>query len=811
MKISILGLCRGNGKIFIKAQISGVRHEKRLCFQSRSSSSGDLPCSVFPVEMDNDIYTCVVVLPFLAISQRLIIREIDSDLKTVSVFKKRITPFRARWESRFNYRLKKQLVRELTGYEAKSLYRQLSLYCGECISDEKENIIRGVVFMPPQTQVEDLSILCIDSKGSPIKIDPVFLGVEKKHPVGSSPESVQKAEVSIRLPGAPQDCCFILQDAKKQENNGFSMLEEFWYRRILEDTSRRMQHVQADPEYDNWFRSHRVKTAYLEMQRSTKQEEQPLFSLVVPLYNTPLDVFCEMVESVREQSYERWELVLVQASPKNSEVVNQANNYVSKDVRIKHIEIEENKGISKNTNVGIAAATGDYICFFDHDDLLEPDLLFEYAAAINKDKEIGLLYCDEDKISKEGYFYDPFFKPDFNLDLLRNNNYICHLLCIKRTLLDEVGLLRAEFDGAQDHDLTLRAIERTQAVHHVSKILYHWRASENSTAGNVESKSYATDAGIKAVQGHLDRMGIPATVEQSRRSFTYKVTYAVPPEQPLVSIIIPNKDNKKVLESCIDSILKKTTYANYEIIIVENNSVSEEVFAYYNKISQTSRIRVERYEGEFNFSKIINRGVGKSEAEYLVLLNNDTEVITPTWIERMLGICARADVGIVGAKLYYPDDTIQHAGIIIVPDVAVRIHRHLPRSNWGYFNLNDAEQDLSAVTAACAMVKRSAFTLIDGFNEVLAIAFNDIDYCLRVRELDLLVVYTPEVEFYHFESLSRGSDKDKLKQARFDKEAAYMRSVWTKYYVHGDPYHNKNLCSKDLEAQFFGINDQIVD
>ena len=814
MDVSFLGLCRGNGKILIKAQIEKASPNNTLQVMSQSKDGGELPCRLNSLKDINDSdVSYLISLPILDISQTLIIKEIDAQENTAACFKRRISPFLAKLESGFNYRLRQELAREINVCENYFFHYQISMCFQTCIPDENDTVLRAIIVTPATINIENLAISCIDSQGAGVSVNPVFLSIERYRlpeekqilSEGSSQE-IYQALVSIRIPKELQHYCFIITDSGTPKNKGFGVLDKSLYAELLEKRATTMSNAQDDPEYDDWFSEHRIKQASLDIQRNTLLPKQPLFSLIVPLYKTPFDVFCEMVDSVKDQSYQNWELILVQASPENSKVQDRAQIYVSADKRIKLIDLSENKGISGNTNVGIEAASGDFICFFDHDDLIEPDLLFEYAAAINEKSDIDLLYCDEDKINDRGYHFDPYFKSDFNLDLLRNNNYICHLLCIRKSLIMEIGLLDSKFDGAQDHDLTLRAIEKARAVHHVSKILYHWRASENSTAGNVASKAYATIAGIKAVQSHLDRLGLDAKVEQSRGPFQYKVTYSIPQEQPFVSIIIPNKDSKEMLKTCIDSIVAKSTYTNYEIVIVENNSTSKDVFKYYQGIEGFPNIRVITYEGEFNFSKIINFGVKNSNAEYLLLLNNDTEVITPRWIERMLGICARDDVGAVGVKLYYPDDTIQHAGLVVVPPVVLRPHHHLPKTDPGYFSLNDAEQDMSAVTAACVMTKKSAFEQVNGFAEELAIAFNDIDYCLKLQELGLLVVYTPEVELYHYESISRGGEASKEKKLRFGNEIVYMRKAWAKYYLEGDPYYNRNLSRENVEGKSFCLN-----
>lgn len=533
----------------------------------------------------------------------------------------------------------------------------------------------------------------------------------------------------------------------------------------------------------------------MEKQRKIAFTSAPKFSIIVPLYNTPIPFFNDMAESVKGQSYANWELILVDASPDNQELKARVEHEVARDNRIKSITLAENKGISENTNAGVAAASGDFVSFFDHDDILEPDLLFSYAEAIENNDNVDLLYCDEDKLMPDGKLAQPFFKPDFNIDLLRNNNYICHMLTIRKSLLDTLEPNTKEFDGAQDHNMTLRAVEKARNVHHVAKVLYHWRLSETSTAANADSKPYATIAGIKAVQNHLDRLGLNAKVEQARRPFTYKVTYAAPDSHPLVSIIIPTKDYANILDNCITSIVEKSTYDNYELVIIENNSTENATFEYYDKLQAKypDIVRLVTWEHEFNFSKLMNFGVARAKGNYLLLLNNDTEVITPNWIETMLGICAREDVGAVGAKLYYPDNTIQHAGLCVTGGVAGHLCQSMPKDNWGYFALNDAQQDFSAVTAACIMTKRSEYEKVGGFTEELQVAFNDVDFCLKLREINDLIVYTPEVELYHYESISRGVENNTDKQIRFHKEVAYMNYRWANYYVEGDPYMNPNF------------------
>jgi len=815
MKVSLIGLCRDNGKLLIKAIIRKSASDNTISIWSQGSSDLRFPSNCYHIVENSETDRYVIALPAMGIKQKLVVEEINTQHEKVSVQFEEISQFKATWKSRLNRRFRKKLVYEILDYSESFQHKQGTMKFLDCIPDYSCNIIRAKVLVQEHEKVDRLSYACVDSNGEIVAINPILLHTKTLFSDEHASERIQEALVSIRIPKKIMSYCVIFNNLESEESDkhigsqkqiSFCVLEKYQYLELLEQGITRIKSAQDYADFDLMFKHNRTKQKLFEEQSRKIFPINPLFSIVVPLYKTPLDLFCEMVESVRNQSYKNWELVLVQASPSNSEVVSKTEHYLLADNRIKQVMLSTNKGISENTNAGIQITQGDFICFLDHDDLIEPDLLYEYASAINKEESIDLIYCDEDKIDGNGRHFDPSFKPDFNLDLLRNNNYICHLLCIRASLLSEIGLLESQYDGAQDHDLTLRACEKARVIHHVSKLLYHWRASERSAASSTENKAYANTTGIKAVQSHLSRLGIEAKVEQSRRPFTYRITYAIPQEQPLVSIIIPNKDNKEILKNCIDSIITKSTYQNFEILVIENNSISCETFKYYEEPSSFSNLRIINYQGEFNFSKIVNFGLKNTEAEYVILLNNDTEVITEEWIERMLGICSRKDVGVVGAKLYFPDETIQHAGIIITPNVAQYSHLHLPKTNWGYLALNDAEQNVSAVTAACFMTKKSVFGKVGGFDEELAIAYNDIDYCLKVRDLGFLIVYSPEIELYRYDSYSKEDETLKEKKMFLEQEVLFMKNRWSKYYDLGDPYYNKNLSTDGTKARYYGLD-----
>lgn len=561
--------------------------------------------------------------------------------------------------------------------------------------------------------------------------------------------------------------------------------KEFWVKLT--------ERFQADDvDYEQWYENHKALPEELEKQKNEKWKRKPLISIVVPVYNTPQVFLRQMIESVQNQSYSEWELCIGNASPENKEMKKILEEYKN-DARIKEVEIPENKGISQNTNRAMEIASGELIGLLDHDDLLAPNALYEIAKAVNEHLDAEVIYTDEDKVTTDlKEHFQPHLKPDFNLDLLRSNNYICHFFVASRDLIKRVGGFRPEFNGAQDYDLILRCTEQAKQIVHIPKILYHWRVHKASTADNPASKMYAFDAGKRAIEEHLVRCRIKGTVQHTKDLGFYRVKYEVCGE-PLVSIIIPNKDQSEALKKCLDSIQEKTSYRNYEIIIVENNSEEPETFAFYKKIAG-EKIKVVTWEGEFNYSAINNFGVRHARGDYLLLLNNDVEIINGDWLTEMLSHCQRKEVGIVGAKLYYPDNTIQHAGIIIgIGGVAGSVFVGLPRAFSGYLHKASIQLDLSAVTAACMLVKRSVFEQVGGLEEKLKVAFNDVDFCLRVREKGYLVVYDPYAELYHYESKTRGAEDTKEKIRRFQTEIEYMRSHWIGLLKKGDPYYNCNL------------------
>ena len=593
-------------------------------------------------------------------------------------------------------------------------------------------------------------------------------------------------------------------------------------------------------DYGGWIKYNEPKDADLKIQMKRKFDFEPKISVVVPMYNTKEKFFKELIKCMMDQTYSNWELCLADGSPKQNDNLKK---YYEQDKRIKYKYLDGNLGIAGNSNAAIGMATGDYIALLDHDDVLADYALYEIVYNLNKFPNAEFLYSDEDKIDENGNRYDAYFKPDIAPDTLRCQNYICHFSVFKKELMEKLGGFRENYDGAQDYDIFLRMLEITDSknISHVPKILYHWRVHNESTAKlNSNAKNYAFEAGKKAIEDHIKRVGLEGTVSKGCIDGIYRIDYKVIGE-PKVSIVIPNKDGKDILEVCINSIFEKSTYKNFEIVITENNSETNEIFDYYKTLLKNDKIKIVNYntgkrietEDEcsleytnknrrevkpgFNYSAIINFGVKNTTGEYVVQLNNDTELITPNWLELMLGFCQRKDVGAVGVKLYYQDETIQHAGIIVgIGGIAGNRFKSIPKSGHGYFAKESMIENLSAVTAACIMTPKSIYEEVGWMDEGLAVAFNDVDFCLKIREKGYLVVYNPFVEFWHYESKTRGQEDSPAKIKRFQGEMSRFEQRWPEILDSGDPYYNINLSldtevyhMKNIKVNYYGEEEII--
>lgn len=547
-------------------------------------------------------------------------------------------------------------------------------------------------------------------------------------------------------------------------------------------------------QYKTWIENHVATPAELELQRNYEFEYKPLISILIPTYKTPKHLLVETIDSVLKQSYSNWELCIADGNSEEPYINEMLDEYARNDNRIKVKYLDENKGIAGNTQECYYMATGDYIGLFDHDDLLEPNALFEVVKAVNEDRTIDFIYTDEDKINeKSDYRFDPHFKQDYAIDTFRSYNYICHFSVFRKDLMAKINGFREGFNGSQDYDIILRATEVAENVHHIPKILYSWRVHSGSTAGNPKNKMYCYDSAKKALDEELKRKGIKGKAHDGKYIGTYEIDYEII-GNPKVSILIPTKDHIDDLDRTIKSVLNKTAYKNYEIIVIENNSDQKETFEYYEKIQKLDAdIKVVTWEKGFNYSAINNFGAKYATGELLLLLNNDVEVINEEWLTKMVSLAQREDVGCVGAKLYYPDGTIQHGGIIVgLGGAAAHAHRGFNHKEYGYFLRLGITHNLSAVTGACLMVKKSVFDEIGGLDESFEVAYNDVDFCLRVLETGRVNVWTPYAELYHYESKSRGVD-DLATNERFQGEFKRFRERYKGFLEKGDPYYNTNL------------------
>lgn len=522
----------------------------------------------------------------------------------------------------------------------------------------------------------------------------------------------------------------------------------------------------------------------------------PLISIVMPTYNTPGKLLRECVDSVIAQTYPNWELCIADDASSAVETTSTLKALAAQDSRIRVVFRPENGHISAATNSAFELCRGEWVALLDHDDLLAKNALAEVAAAIKAHPQAQLIYSDEDKIDMGGRRFSPFFKPAFSLELFRSANYLNHLTVHRADNIRRVGGWRAGFEGSQDYDLNLRVIETVpiESIVHIPKVLYHWRAVEGSTALAGSEKNYPYEAGLRALKEHLERTGEQADVEPATGLPYYRIRPRLPEPQPLVSIIIPTKDGVELLRGCLNSIFSGTSYRNYEIIIVNNQSVEPQTAEYFDELRDDARVRIIDYDKPFNYSAINNTAVQQANGSVICLLNNDIVAISPSWLDEMVSWAIQNRVGCVGAKLYYGNETLQHCGVILgVGGVAGHSHKHRPRYDTGYFSRTALLQNLSAVTAACLVVRKEVYDVVGGLNERdLKVAFNDVDFCLRVRQAGFVNVWTPYAELYHLESVSRGAEDNPEKIARFNREITYMRDYWGDLLTR-DPYYSPHL------------------
>ena len=796
MDMQLKKICRGSGKIYGLVVVPQHLANCRLEVQSRLEDGTKMPANLFEYEAN----THVLVLPVLDAVQIVTVVAKGEGGSKVAECVWQIHPQVAKLSSQVHTFLHDEQMERIRNYDARGMF-------GSCFIE-----VMRLVQAPHGIDIIQAQAMCISdddsaatgaihieglgSDGRPTVVGECVVLRDKCEPIDEAPGVVKRTmQFSVRINGYTDTLILWMRLGGDEGAQGFLCLRAdelaYWRSKWRQDALPAFENTRYTEEFKQKWETPK---ATIELQRRTRLSVSPKFSIVVPLFKTPLAFFDAMVKSVIRQSYERFELILVNASPEDAELTSAVERWRLQDERIRVVELPTNLGIAENTNAGIKVATGDFLCFLDHDDMLAPDALFCYAHALEKYPTTDMFYSDEDHV--EGIEYKhPYFKPDWSPDLMLGMNYVCHFLAVRKSVVDELELPTQEYDGAQDHYLALYVSERARNIYHCRRVLYHWRIHTGSTASHIAEKPYATEAGRLAVQAHLDRCGEKAkAVVSERAQGHYEVEYELD-RHPLISILIPNKDSSQILTCCIDSILKKSDYQEYEIIIIENNSTEAETFACYERLEAAdNRVRVVRYEGEFNYAKITNFGAKFAHGEYLLFLNNDIEVITPHWLTRLVSLCMRPSTGIVGAKLLFPDNTVQHAGVICVqgggPDHLNKFH---DADHPGYVETLRIMQDVSAVTGACLITKRTVFDAVDGLDERFAVDYNDTDYCWKVRKEGYLVVFDPSVVLYHYESLSRGFHTDRESQLRFQREQGLLRMKWPERLSRADPMSNPNF------------------
>ena len=811
MEIRLREITRGGGTTYAHVVVTGTDTQELDTYAVAKDPSGKLlACRTYALD-DLDGFVVFIQKVDVDITVSFNVLKGDAVLASTYLY---IQADSARKQSRKNTILRNKVTERIRGSEKEAEDRvKIRLEYAFDYPDGSD-LIRGELFYTTMNEAQakaELAIDVLDFNGNPANPGScIILGNRcDAHP--DAPNLFErKTAFALHVPhNIPRFTLWVHADEHALDT--FVLVEAPELQTMKDHTKMVARSAEQNADYERWFKEeHRAKEIVLDAQRKLVWEDPVVFSVIVPLFHTPTEFFTEMADSVLGQTYPHLELVCVNATPQDGELARIVAQYQAADERVRVVELEENLGITENTNAGIAAAQGDFIAFFDHDDVLEPDILHRYARAIQNDPSIGLLYCDEDKL-RDGHYESVLFKPDWNLDLLCSNNYVCHMLTVRKSIIDALEPATSEYDGAQDHHMTLRVAETGCTVHHERQVLYHWRMHEGSTAAASDAKSYTSDAGIRAVKGHFERIGIDVDVTEGTVPNTYQVRYAIK-DEPLVSIVIATKDSVDLLKQCIDSILEKSTYGNYEIIIAENNSTEPETFEYYERVTADPRVKMTvcDTQGKVSVSSVYNQGAAAGSGDYIILLNNDTKVITGDWIERLLGPCQREDVGAVGPKLLYPDGVIQHAGVLVRqmdkvlgffegPDNIGRGTVLYDSSN--YYNFYNLTQDISVVTGACLLTKRSIYEEIGGFDELLPNDYDDIDYCLKLREKGLLVIYEPSAVLYHYESVSRPNHTRGSQLIDFVYANGVIMQRYPEYYADCDPYFGPYLRNNRRDMQ----------
>lgn len=760
--VSYLGSCRGDGKIYA---LLSIGQADGLKIENVTASGTSLPFSLIKLNQNQ----FVLVLSDFSVNQSISIFDSSGN----RLFHRSFCSFLLAFESKVNGVLRRELCEQIRNIDRSGLESKASISIDHFVPSVDGLILRGSF-----SAFADLpfnKLVALDPEGELIGSSQFLL--DRK-----ALDGADRIPFSIYLPELKESLCISAVDASGNHLGVFVSFKKDILKSFCEITKKEFCTAFDDVRYRDWICRNRLTGSEANEQRLTTFSHSPLFSIIVPLYKTPLNFFVDMADSVLAQTYQNWELILVNSTPEERPLHELVDRYVEMDSRIVSVELEMNFGITANTNKGIERAKGDYLCFFDHDDVLEPDILFEYVKAINDNPDIALLYCDEDKLMPDGSLANPTFKPDFSLDMVRDNNYICHLLTVKTNLLSQIEASESDLDGAQDHAMVLKIAELNCKIHHVSKILYHWRISENSTAGNSDSKPYASIAGIKAVQQHLDRCGLSASVSLSHeRAFRYSPDYAIN-ENTKLSIIVVSKGEDSTLARLVSS-LNSIDIDDAEVVFVG----SKECFNSFEKAASLCRfpVLVELRDDCFNLAVWRNAGAERSSGNVYIFIHDDVVPQDSRWARVLVGFAQRSDVGIVGTMTCDSDGVIRQAGLSHVGDSIIELSKGFHSSTPGYIYFPLTVRDVAAVDGACFATSKESFDLIGGFDEGYQLDYSEIDYCFKLSELGKKVLYTPEAAQVHFACVDSLLDTDKRSRKHYEDKARLL-GLWSQVFARGD-------------------------
>lgn len=769
--------CRGDGKLYLLYEATSVFPDD---VKSQSANGQILPARIIPFSETE----FVVILADFRVNQSV------SFFSGVNkIYERCINPSQFSIESKINGLLHAEHCGQFRNIDRSGIHALASIQIEDFIPCDDGLIVRGVL-----------------SGADCLEGDRIVAFNEEARVVGESlllnnsitDSNRGLAHFSLHIPEVGDSLCICMNRASGHLDT-FINLKKDMLKELLDEADRDHACAFDQPRYLSWFSGRRLTGSDAFTQTNIEFTYHPMFSIIVPLYKTPLNFFRDMADSVIAQTYSNWELILVNSTPDFDGLSDLVSEYVAADSRIKVTELEGNLGITENTNIGIKMAKGDYLCFFDHDDVLEPNILFEYACALNKNPDINLLYCDEDKLLPDGSLAHPTFKPDFSLDMARDNNYICHLLTVKKACLDSIDLSNSDLDGAQDHAMVLKIAELGGTIRHVPKILYHWRISENSTAGNSDSKPYATLAGIKAVQEHLDRCGIKATVANSHnRAFRYSPIYDVDPSESC-SLVVTTRGNSSVLSTFVSSI-NDTDFDNLEVVFVCPRDTESAV----KQLGSGLRCRciVHALDDTFNLSAWRNAGALAAHGDQLVFVHDDIRALDASWLKTLVGFSQREDVGVVGTMTCDLDGIVQQAGLSYVGESIVNLSQGIHRSSPGYIYMPLTVRDVSAVSGVCLAISREHFDRLGGFDESYLLDYSDVDICFKSSQAGLKVIYTPEACLYHLACVDKSLDSKSRSHKHFEDKARLLHK-WSERFSEGDPWFSVNFSRDPKRAALY--------